>query len=750
MKVTEPKFSDKQNRMEEEEDTQKSAAIQPLQEMQRTEQVEKNPDQQATNSVFQKTEEGPVTMSKEAPGKSDEPEQRAEENLVATLEIAPNDPIAPDEKVAASSQAASEISARPPVAPRKNIIPPRRTASENGNRAAHVSKRTWVADSTQSAEVSQQSAQAEAPAEMDAPEDNITQHPQATTREAADQPTSALPMLSQSTPIDERGGQQAYAESMPAHWQAAPVMPISWQPAPEMPASWQPDQGAPTLTEAEPTWTDEDEHEETRRDEEHIKQTAAIETQKIGVPNTPIPAANTQINELPRTPAPATDARISELPTTPLPVTLGAKPLAGRGNMLTRGRAAFLILLLAILVINVTSTGFSQFFGPKGWGSVFNNGGTGQNLLGQLHLHTPTPGVKGQPTAIPLTPKQIVDQLLSNMTLDQKLGQMLMVRFNGSYYSSQLDTMITQYHVGSVIEYQNNIGSKSQLIALNQQIQQANHDLPMIISIDQEGGTVDRLANLDGAEISATTLGATGDPQKAYQQGVTDAQNLASYGFNLNIAPVVDIGNANVYNNQLYDRTFGNNPATVTQMAGAYLNGLQQSGKVLGTIKHFPGGLADTSTDPHLHLPSLARSLNDLNSIDWAPYKSLISKGNVYSVMVTHELVKALDPNVPSSLSPKVVSVLRNQLGFQGVIITDGLTMGGILNYYTLGQAAVMAVEAGDDLMMDPGSPSEVAQMVDGLKQAISSGAISQQRINDSVERILLFKYQMGLLNIHP
>jgi beta-N-acetylhexosaminidase len=185
-------------------------------------------------------------------------------------------------------------------------------------------------------------------------------------------------------------------------------------------------------------------------------------------------------------------------------------------------------------------------------------------------------------------------------------------------------------------------------------------------------------------------------------------------------------------------------------MAGAYLNGLQQSGKVLGTIKHFPGGLADTSTDPHLHLPSLARSLNDLNSIDWAPYKSLISKGKVYSVMVTHELVKALDPNVPSSLSPKVVSVLRNQLGFQGVILTDGLTMGGILNFYTLGQAAVMAVEAGDDLMMDPGSPSEVAQMVDGLKQAISSGAISQQRINDSVERILLFKYQMGLLNIHP
>jgi beta-N-acetylhexosaminidase len=117
--------------------------------------------------------------------------------------------------------------------------------------------------------------------------------------------------------------------------------------------------------------------------------------------------------------------------------------------------------------------------------------------------------------------------------------------------------------------------------------------------------------------------------------------------------------------------------------------------------------------------------------------------------MVTHEIVRALDPQTPSSLSPRVINILRNQLGFQGVIITDGLTMRGITNSYTLGQAAVLAVLAGDDLLMDPGSPNEVAQMVDSLTQAVQSATISQQRIDDSVRRILLLKYQMGLLHVN-
>ena len=418
-----------------------------------------------------------------------------------------------------------------------------------------------------------------------------------------------------------------------------------------------------------------------------------------------------------------------------------------RAFTMTRGRAFLLALLLAILIINATISGFSQFFGPQGWGSVFGSSGNGgQNLLQQIskNLKGVTPGATVHTTPTPITPQTIINELMANMTLDQKLGQLMMVQFYGQDYSSDLNAMITQQKVGGVIYYQANIGSKSQLISLNAEMQK-NSDLPMLISIDQEGGTVDRLVDIDGPEQSATTIGETGNTNNAYQQGVTDAQNLSNYGFNLNLAPVVDV--TNVYNSQLYMRTYGNNPTTVTQFAGAYLKGLQQSGKVLGTIKHFPG-LGDTSTDPHFGLPYLTRPLSELNSIDWAPYSNLIKQGNVYSIMVTHEIVKALDPNEPSSLSPQVIGVLRNQMHFNGVIITDSLNMDAIHNYYTYGDMAAKAIEAGDDILMGALSPSDVAEMLTGIKQAMSSGAISQQRIDESVRRILLFKYQMGLLHI--
>ncbi len=233
----------------------------------------------------------------------------------------------------------------------------------------------------------------------------------------------------------------------------------------------------------------------------------------------------------------------------------------------------------------------------------------------------------------------------------------------------------------------------------------------------------------------------------ARQAGIRDAQDLSSYGINLNLAPVVDV--TNVYNTQLDHRTYGNTADLVTKMAGAYLDGLQRSGKVIGTLKHFPG-LGDVAIDPHIGVPQLIRSLSALKKIDWAPYRSLIQQGDiVHAIMVTHELVKAIDNTNPSSLSYKVITgVLRNELGFQGIVMTDSLTMEGITAYYSEAQAAALAVEAGDDLLMGVNTPSSVAVMIEGIKQAMNDGQISQQRIDDSVRRILLLKYQMGLLPI--
>ncbi len=361
-----------------------------------------------------------------------------------------------------------------------------------------------------------------------------------------------------------------------------------------------------------------------------------------------------------------------------------------------------------------------------------------------LHNTTPSPNAKASKNSLPLN---ILTSSSSNMTLEQKLGQMMIVQFYGPSYSLDISTMISQYNVGAVLLYttNDNIQSKSQLKGLIQQMK-SNSTIPLTVAIDQEGGTVDRLVSLDGPRPSATSIGETGNPLNAYNEGVRDANDLAYYGFNLNLAPVVDVNN--VYNPQMYLRTFGNNPTTVTQMAEAYLKGLQKSGKVLGTLKHFPG-LGDVAADPHNSVPHLNRSESDLMKIDWAPYRAMIQQGNVYSIMVTHEIVEAVDSSIPSSLSYKLVTgILRNQLGFQGVIMTDSLTMEGILAYYTEAQAAVLAVEAGNDILMGATAPSDVAAMVNGLKQAISAGQISQQRIDDSVRRILTMKYQMGLLHI--
>ncbi len=418
---------------------------------------------------------------------------------------------------------------------------------------------------------------------------------------------------------------------------------------------------------------------------------------------------------------------------------------------ITRGKAILYISLLIIVVLNALNLGYAQFIGPQGWAFVIGGPVTTGNdnplaiIKKELH-HGLTPGVTAEATP-QLTPQQYINLVVQNMTLDQKLGQMMIVQFVGPTYSLDISTMISQYHVGAVLLFtvNNNISDKVQLKGLIQQIQ-SNNSIPMIVAIDQEGGTVDRLQALDGPRPSAADIGATNDPNKATAAGIRDAQDLTSYGFNLNLAPVVDV--SNVYNQQLYGRTYGNNAALVTKMAQAYLQGLQQSGKVSGTLKHFPG-LGDVGVDPHSGMPNLYRSKSDLEAIDWAPYRALIQQGNVHAIMVTHEIVHAIDSSIPSSLSYKVITgILRNELGFQGVIMTDSLTMEGITAYYTEDQAAAVAVEAGSDLLMGASTPADVASMIQGIKQAIDSGAISQQRIDDSVRRILMLKYQIGLLPI--
>ncbi len=429
-----------------------------------------------------------------------------------------------------------------------------------------------------------------------------------------------------------------------------------------------------------------------------------------------------------------------------------AGPPARLHRPLTRSRAALFAALLLILVINATALGSNQSIGAQGWAYVLGGSTTASNsnllnvINNSLHKHL-TPGAAAQANQ-QITPQQYINLIVNGMTLDQKLGQMMIVQFTGPDYGLDISTMISQYNVGAVLIFSanDNIHDKNQLRGLIAQMQSHSAPIPMAVAIDQEGGTVDRLQNLDGRRPSETEIGQANDPNVALQEGVRDASDLSSYGFNLNLAPVVDVNNT--YNSQLYLRTYGDNAGLVTKMAAAYLHGLQQSGKVLGTLKHFPG-LGDVTGDPHVTVPYLTRSQSQLEAIDWAPYRALIRQGNVHAIMVTHEIVTQIDNKVPSSLSYKLVTgILRNELGFQGVIMTDSLTMEGITAYYTEAQAAAMAVEAGSDLLMGATSASSLADMINGLKQAVNSGAISTQRIDNSVRRILMMKYAMGVLHI--
>jgi len=363
--------------------------------------------------------------------------------------------------------------------------------------------------------------------------------------------------------------------------------------------------------------------------------------------------------------------------------------------------------------------------------------------------YQPAPVIKKTPTPTstptPLTDSDLARSLVQRMTLDQKLGQMVIVEFYGPTLNADLVQMIQGNRIGGVlIENMNtNAQTRDQLVTLNKAMQGQAH-IPLFISTDYEGGVVNELRLITGERLSEATIGATGNPQAAYNAGHEAATTLTSLGLNVNFMPIVDVlTSAN--NPGLPMRTFGSDPTLVTNMGRAYLKGLTDGG-VIGCLKHFPG-LGSASIDPHFSLPSMNRSLATLNAVDLVPYRTMINEGIVPMVMVTHILNPQLDPNLPTSLSPNVVTkLLRDQLNFNGVIISDTLWMGGISNTYSLAQAAVLAVKAGTDLLLGPRGLADTQNMIFGLHQAVMGGQISINQINASVQRILELKLHYKIL----
>lgn len=345
-----------------------------------------------------------------------------------------------------------------------------------------------------------------------------------------------------------------------------------------------------------------------------------------------------------------------------------------------------------------------------------------------------------------------VDALMGSMSLDEKLGQLLMVEFFGSdYQSTELPYMVSQQHVGGFL-YQpvnGNFHAPNDTVdAASQFPVRANADakIPLLVAIDQEGGKVSKLtdAGFSDATPSAADMTATGDTNKVQQQGMQVAKLMQSLGINADLAPVVDVGPVT---NLLVNRQFSDNPQTVATYAGAFLNGLQNTGTI-GCLKHFPGlGSLSTAVDPHTGLPVVTESMAQLESTDFVPYKTLIQQNHPAMIMSTDVITNAIDPTLPAELSPKAINgVLRKELGYNGVVITDGLYMGGIQQRYTIAQASVMAIIAGNDMVEGPYTASQVATVIVALKAAIQQGQLSMDQVNQSVQRILLMKVQYGII----
>jgi beta-N-acetylhexosaminidase len=344
-----------------------------------------------------------------------------------------------------------------------------------------------------------------------------------------------------------------------------------------------------------------------------------------------------------------------------------------------------------------------------------------------------------------LNDKTLARMYLSHMTLDQKLGQLFMVQYWGYSYSSDLETMIHDQYAGGVIMYAAQMNSFNQTKNDIARMQKKAW-MPLLISADEEGGFVERISNIFGHRSGALETYQTGNIQNAANMGHGIAHDLQALGINTDLAPDVDV--PVVQGPDQYMRTWGYTPQEVINWGGTYLRTIQGDGEI-ACLKHFPG-LGAATTDAHQDLPVVNRSRDQLYASELAPYKYFVQSQNKLDnpgmIMTTDVLMPALDPTMPAELSHTIVTdILRHELGYDGVVLTDALYMLGIANKWSLPQAVVLAIEAGNDMILGVRDPTVFGESVAALKQAIANGSLSMERIDESVARIIALKIQYNL-----
>jgi beta-N-acetylhexosaminidase len=392
----------------------------------------------------------------------------------------------------------------------------------------------------------------------------------------------------------------------------------------------------------------------------------------------------------------------------------------------------FLPLLLIVMLISSFVQGTTPASGDK------ENLGEGQ---ASQDLQEKNPGDRGDPEE---ELKDEIIRILQEMTLEEKIGQMVVIGFEGPRIDDHVESMIREHQIGGLVLFERNIEDENQLASLIADLKAVNKDnrLPLFIAVDEEGGRISRLPQGSPRFPSNKALGEQGDPDYSFTIGQEIGAALAAFGFNMNFAPVLDIF-SNPQNEVIGDRSFGDNPEIVSKLGIAVMKGLQ-SQNIISVVKHFPGH-GDTRMDSHIDLPVVEYNRKRLDDFEFVPFKEAIDSG-VEAIMTAHIMYPELDPGKPVTMSRKILTgILRHDLGFRGLIITDDLEMGAITKNYALEEVALEAVLAGADILLICHSSEHQEQVLSNLKAAVQNGELTMERIDESVGRIIRLKQKHGM-----
>ncbi|MBM6748479.1 MULTISPECIES: glycoside hydrolase family 3 protein [Megamonas] len=361
-------------------------------------------------------------------------------------------------------------------------------------------------------------------------------------------------------------------------------------------------------------------------------------------------------------------------------------------------------------------------------------------LLNGKNIFSNTEDSKSTQENVPITQQNLtidekVDQIVASMSQTEKLGQMVMIGIQGTKVDDDSLYMLNQYHMGGVILFDRNMESPEQVKQLTSDLQvQSNEKVPLFIGIDEEGGDVVRMAEKLTPPPSQKEIGATGDIEQAKTWAIKTAKSLKEMGINVNFAPVADVGSND-------KRSYSTDTNTVIDFVRAATKGYQQE-NIIYSLKHFPG-IGKGRVDSHVDSSSIDVTKEILMAEDIIPFKTIIDENgpNDYFILVSHLKYPALDEEYPASLSSKIMTdLLRNELGYKGIIITDDMEMGAVANHNDFRSIGVNAVKAGADIVLVCHEYEHQQEVYLGLLDAVNSGEISQERIDESVKRIIKVK----------